>query len=86
MPVYHIDLYRIARAEEIAALNLREYLYADGVSLIEWIERLPADEFDEYIEVSLAHRSEAKRQMTFMAHGERYEAMLEQLKTERVRK
>jgi len=86
LPVYHIDLYRIARAEEIAALNLREYLYADGVSLIEWIERLPADEFDEYIEVSLAHRSEAKRQLTFTAHGERYEAMLEQLKTERVRK
>lgn len=86
LPVYHIDLYRIAGAEEIAALNLREYLYDDGVSLIEWIERLPADELDEYFEVSLAHTNKSQRQVTFTAHGERYEAILEQLKTERVRK
>src|SRR5580765_8754157 len=83
LPVYHIDLYRIARAEEIEALNLRDYLYSDGVSLIEWIERLPADELDEYLEVSLAHRSESKRQVAFTAHGARYEAILEQLKSER---
>jgi tRNA threonylcarbamoyladenosine biosynthesis protein TsaE len=85
LPVYHIDLYRIARAEEIAALNLRDYLYSDGVTLIEWIERLPADELDEYLEVSLAHRSESKRQVAFAAHGARYEAILEQLKSERVK-
>jgi tRNA threonylcarbamoyladenosine biosynthesis protein TsaE len=85
LPVYHIDLYRIATAEEIAALNLRDYLYSHGVSLIEWIERLPADELDEHLEVSLAHRSESKRQVAFTAHGERYEAMLEQLKAERVK-
>lgn len=85
LPVYHIDLYRIARAEEIEALNLRDYLYSDGVSLIEWIERLPADELDEYLEVSLAHRSESKRQVAFTAHGARYEAILEQLKSERVK-
>lgn len=85
LPVYHIDLYRIARAEEIEALNLRDYLYSDGVSLIEWIERLPADELDEYLEVSLAHRSESKRQVAFTAHGARYEAILDQLKSERVK-
>jgi tRNA threonylcarbamoyladenosine biosynthesis protein TsaE len=85
LPVYHIDLYRIDTVEEIAALNLRDYLYSDGVSLIEWIERLPADELDEYLEVSLAHRSESKRQVAFTAHGERYEAILEQLKAERVK-
>jgi len=85
LPVYHIYLYRIARAEEIEALNLRDYLYSDGVSLIEWIERLPADELDEYLEVSLAHRSESKRQVAFTAHGARYEAILEQLKSERVK-
>ena len=80
LPVYHIDLYRIGRAEEIDALNLREYLYSDGVSLIEWIERLPADELEEYLEVRLAHRDKSKRQVTFTARGERYEGILKQLK------
>ena len=36
---------------ELDGLNLREYLYADGVSLIEWFEYLPAAEVDEYLEV-----------------------------------
>ena len=80
LPVYHIDLYRIGRTEEIAALNLREYLYSDGVSLIEWIECLPPDEIDEYLEVSLAHNSGSKRQMTFTAHGKQYEEMVKQLR------
>jgi tRNA threonylcarbamoyladenosine biosynthesis protein TsaE len=80
LPVYHIDLYRIARAEEIEALNLREYLYSGGVSLVEWSERLPADELEEYLEVSLAHRDKSKRQVTFTARGERYEGILQQLK------
>ena len=80
LPVYHIDLYRIGRAEETAALNLREYLYSDGVSLIEWIECLPPDEIDEYLEVSLVHNSGSKRQMTFTAHGKQYEEMVEQLR------
>src|SRR3954469_13996021 len=33
LPVYHIDLYRVSGANELAGLNLRDYLYGDGVSL-----------------------------------------------------
>src|SRR4051812_33243180 len=40
LPVYHIDLYRISVAQELEELNLREYLYSDGVSLIEWFENM----------------------------------------------
>ena len=79
LPVYHIDLYRVGKPEEQAGLNLREYLYGDGVSLIEWFEYLPAGEADEYLEISLAHLGGAKRQLTFVAHGERYEAILARL-------
>jgi tRNA threonylcarbamoyladenosine biosynthesis protein TsaE len=28
LPVYHIDLYRVGKQDELDALNLREYLYA----------------------------------------------------------
>jgi tRNA threonylcarbamoyladenosine biosynthesis protein TsaE len=79
LPVYHIDLYRVVTAAEQAGLNLREYLYGDGVSLIEWFEYLPADEVDEYLEISLTHLGGAKREMKFVAHGERYEAILARL-------
>lgn len=81
LPVYHIDLYRVGKQEELEALNLREYLYDDGVSLIEWFEYLPAAELDEYLELRIAHGGGAKRELTFVAHGERYEKILEKLKS-----
>src|SRR5574341_1166568 len=34
LPVYHIDIYRVGKQEEIESLNLRACLYADGVSLM----------------------------------------------------
>jgi tRNA threonylcarbamoyladenosine biosynthesis protein TsaE len=36
--VYHVDLYRLERAEEVAALGLDEMFDRDAVMLIEWGE------------------------------------------------
>jgi len=80
LPVFHIDLYRIGKTEEIDALNLREYLYSTGVSLIEWFEYLPADEVDEYLEIKMVHAGRTARELTFVAHGERYEILLKDLR------
>jgi tRNA threonylcarbamoyladenosine biosynthesis protein TsaE len=80
LPVFHIDLYRIGKTEEIDALNLREYLYSTGVSLIEWFEYLPAGEVDEYLEIKMVHAGRTARELTFVAHGERYEILLKDLR------
>jgi len=79
LPVYHIDLYRIETRAQVEGLNLREYLYSDGVSLIEWFENLPADEVDEYLELRIACADGNRRQLTFSPHGERYEEIVESL-------
>jgi tRNA threonylcarbamoyladenosine biosynthesis protein TsaE len=39
--VYHIDLYRLDRAEQVATLGLEEIFDRDAVVLIEWGERFP---------------------------------------------
>ncbi len=39
--VYHIDLYRLDRAEEVATLGLDEIFDREAVVLIEWGERFP---------------------------------------------
>ena len=80
LPVYHIDLYRIETRAQVQGLNLREYLYSDGVSLIEWFENLPADEVDEYLELRIAYVDGNRRQLTFSPHGERYEEIVESLR------
>ncbi|TAL38746.1 MAG: tRNA (adenosine(37)-N6)-threonylcarbamoyltransferase complex ATPase subunit type 1 TsaE [Spirochaetes bacterium] len=38
LPLYHFDLYRIARADEFDELGFEEYWYGDGVSIIEWAD------------------------------------------------
>jgi tRNA threonylcarbamoyladenosine biosynthesis protein TsaE len=80
LPVYHIDLYRVASRGEIEALNLREYFYSDGVSLIEWFEHLSAGEVDEYLEIKLDYAGGDKRRLTFTPYGKRYEQLVIGLK------
>lgn len=84
LPVYHIDVYRVGNRAEIEGLNLREYLYADGISLIEWFEYLPEDEVVEFLEVKLAHGGANRRSIEIVAHGERYEGLLEALRRKTV--
>ena len=38
-PVYHLDLYRLGDAQELAFLGMEDYLSAGGYLLIEWPER-----------------------------------------------
>jgi tRNA threonylcarbamoyladenosine biosynthesis protein TsaE len=52
--VYHFDLYRIETVEEVYELGIED-AFADGISLIEWPDRLaallPADRLDISLEI-----------------------------------
>src|SRR4051812_16328100 len=39
LPLHHLDLYRLESLDQILAAGLEEYLHANGVAVIEWIER-----------------------------------------------
>ena len=47
MPFYHFDVYRIGDAEEMEEIGVEDYVYGQGVCLIEWAnlirEILPED-------------------------------------------
>src|SRR6056297_859919 len=53
--LYHVDLYRIGSAEEALDLGLDEYLFGNGVTAIEWPERigdlLPSTAWNVYFEI-----------------------------------
>ncbi|MBI3399100.1 MAG: tRNA (adenosine(37)-N6)-threonylcarbamoyltransferase complex ATPase subunit type 1 TsaE [Deltaproteobacteria bacterium] len=38
-PVYHLDLYRLGDVNELYELGIEEYLYGDGVCIVEWAEK-----------------------------------------------
>ncbi len=48
LPVFHIDLYRIASAHELEDLGLEEVFLSEGISIVEWAEKLFAHENDSH--------------------------------------
>ena len=40
IPFYHFDVYRIGDVEEMYDIGIDEYLFGDGVCLIEWPSRI----------------------------------------------
>jgi tRNA threonylcarbamoyladenosine biosynthesis protein TsaE len=41
LPVYHFDFYRIESSNAILRLGFDDYIFGDGVSVIEWADRYP---------------------------------------------
>lgn len=67
MPVYHFDAYRVESADELLQVGLDEYLFGDGVCLIEWPQvidhLLPA----HTIRLRLEHAGDGVRRVTRQA-------------------
>ncbi len=40
LPLYHVDLYRLDSIEQAVGIGIEEYLPGDGVTVIEWAEKI----------------------------------------------
>ncbi len=81
LPLYHIDLYRLEDAtQEAMAMGLEEYLYGNGVSVVEWADRAPDILPQEHLLIRLSLVSETKRGVRMIPHGSRYLELLREFK------
>jgi tRNA threonylcarbamoyladenosine biosynthesis protein TsaE len=80
LPIYHFDFYRLENPKEIATVNFDEYFYGDGVSVIEWPERLGASMPPEYFEIKMEHKGETERSLNIAARGSAYKGRLKTIK------
>ena len=82
LPIYHVDLYRLDHIEEVAGLGLDEYLYGDGVCVVEWAEKglplLP----QENLLIKLSYVSQTERSISLEPNGTRYSRLSKSLKSE----
>ena len=61
IPIYHIDLYRLERLEDIVALGLEDYLEGDGICVIEWADRMGELLPESHIQVIITAEDEFTR-------------------------
>jgi tRNA threonylcarbamoyladenosine biosynthesis protein TsaE len=69
IPLYHMDLYRLSGVDEIESLGFSEYFYSNGLTVIEWPERLETLMPSERLHIELAISGEASRTANLTAHG-----------------
>lgn len=79
LPLYHFDLYRLNKMQEMGVIGYDEFLYGEGVSLIEWGERLEKLLPKEFLNVKIVQSGELERQFCFEAVGTKYKSMVDQI-------
>ena len=80
LPLYHFDVYRLSTSNDLKDLGYEDYFRGEGVTVIEWAERirdvLPKDAFI----ISLEHGGETLRGITISGGSEKMERIAEKLK------
>lgn len=84
IPLYHVDAYRLTSADEAYELGLEEYLYGEGVTLIEWPDRVKPLIPEEYlaVRIDLTEKDDDFRVLDIQAYGQKYVGLVEGLKTD----
>lgn len=83
LPLYHFDVYRIT-SEEFLDIGGDEYLYGDGISLIEWPENildiLPTERLEVHINYNdpLSNNID-RREIIFNPLGQKYKEKISTL-------
>ena len=56
-PVYHFDFYRLRSLAELAEIGFEEYLFGDGICLLEWANMvestLPGDRYNVTLKIGV---------------------------------
>ena len=76
LPLYHLDVYRIG--EDPDSIDLDDFLFGEGVTVIEWGELLADSLPDDYLKLTLLKKEDG-RELVFESQGRRSQELLEEL-------
>lgn len=65
LSVYHMDCYRLEHHSEALEIGIEEYLYGDGICIIEWPERILELLPEEILRVEIELLGEKSRKIIF---------------------
>jgi tRNA threonylcarbamoyladenosine biosynthesis protein TsaE len=79
-PFYHIDLFRLKSEKEAEELGLDEYFLGDGVTAIEWADKIPSLLPTEILWIHIHYTGEHTRSLEIVGQGKRYEDLMKKFK------
>lgn len=84
LPFYHADLYRLEDPAQLEDLGLEEFIYGDGVFVVEWAGRLGKYAPVDFLEVRFEYLPDPQngRQIALLPHGRRYRELVGKLEGE----
>ena len=62
-PIYHFDLYRIEKIDELDVIGFEEYIDNSNICFIEWPEVGMEKIFGNYMQINLGHIDDNKREI-----------------------
>lgn len=82
IPVYHMDFYRLDDQISIDRMQIDEYLYGDGICVIEWanksLDLFPEDSIKIHFDIC---KVETERMLTFSTRSKRHSAVIKELES-----
>ena len=76
---YHFDLYRLNNPRDILDLGYEEYFYGQGISVVEWAEKLKGHLPREFLKIDIQVKDEYQRIIRLSAKGKHYRDILTKL-------
>lgn len=71
MPLYHFDAYRLSDGAEIAEIGAEEAFYGEGISVVEWADRVADVLPPDRLEARMSVAGETARDVSLTGSGPR---------------
>ena len=79
IPLYHFDAYRLEDAQEMLAIGSDEIVYGNGVSVIEWADRVTECLPESYLKITIIVISGNERNIEVCGYGMRYDTIMKSI-------
>ena len=80
VPVYHFDIHRLDKSSELDTTGYEDYFYGDGVTLIEWGDKITSLLPNEYLDIHIRMNQKDKRSIALTGVGEHYKELVDKIK------
>lgn len=82
LPFYHMDVYRLDSIDDMYDLGYEEYIYSDGVTVIEWSNKIEEVLPEERINIEIKRIDDDRRILHISGSGKAYDKLVGELNNE----